>query len=402
MRGAPRSYRRRVSSKALPGQEAARMSDAWIVKRRPRRPSAMRRHRFVEAHVAAGHSSVAFPGSPMPEPEGGRERLVSSGTSLLLHGGLVLLLFLLAQLAPEELKEQLIEVTRVNEPREEPAPRPRAIAESSGRFAPAPMALAPQIVNPTVIQQRAPDLSAAQVQLADIQPIQAPRNLAVPNAPEVAQVRAFQSPIVANTAAPRVIDSAAPKLSGPIDFQAPAGTLAGPRQVVTGGSTVGIADPTALGTGSSVREGIASDRDVHGAKTGERASVNVAVGAGGGRGTGGDGLGAGGVSEADCLARPEVQSYLERLRERVISRWRATPSNLPNGTFKVSLRFRLDPSGSASAIEFVSADSQAVGESAADAMRAASPFDQMPDRARCIASQSWTAAFTLETFASAN
>jgi len=401
MRAVPRSHSRFAASKAEPEQEASRVSDAWIVKRRPRRPSAMQRHRFVEAHVAAGHSTVAFPGSPMPEPEGGRERLLSSGTSLLLHGGLVLLLFLLAQLAPEELKEQLIEVTRVNEP-SEAAPRPRAIAESSGRFAPAPMALAPQIVNPTVIQQRAPDLQAAQLRMADLQPIQAPRDVVVPSVPEVAQVRAFQSPIVANTAAPRIVDSAAPKLSGPVDFQAPAGTLAGPRQVVTGGGTVGIADPTALGTGSSVREGIASDRDVHGAKTGERASVNVAVGPGGGRGTGGDGLGPGGVSEADCLTRPEVQAYLTRLRERVISRWRATPANLANGTFKVSLRFRLDPSGSASQIEFVSADSQAVGQSAADAMRAASPFDQMPDRARCIAAQSWTAAFTLETFASAN
>jgi hypothetical protein len=359
----------------------------------------MRRHRFVEARVAGGHSAVAFPGSPMSEPEGGRERLLSSGVSLLLHGGFVLLLLLLAQLAPEELKEQLIEVTRVNEPNE-PAPRPRAIAESSGRFAPAPMALAPQIVNPTVIQQRAPDLQ--QLRMADLQPVQAPRDVAMPVVPEVAQVRDFQSPIVANTAAPRILDSGAPKLSGPVDFRAPAGTLAGPRQVVTGGGTVGIADPSALGAGSSVREGIASDRDVHGAKTGERASVNVAVGPGGGRGTGGEGLGAGGVSDADCLTRPEVQAYLTRLKERVISRWRATPSNLANGTFKVSLRFRLDPSGSASQIEFVSADSTAVGQSAADAMRAASPFDQMPDRARCIASQSWTAAFTLETFATAN
>jgi len=85
-----------------------------------------------------------------------------------------------------------------------------------------------------------------------------------------------------------------------------------------------------------------------------------------------------------------------------MSRWRATPSNLPNGVFKVTLRFRLDPSGSASEIQFVSAENKAVGQSAADAMRAASPFDQMPDRARCIASQSWTAAFTLETFATAD
>ena len=378
------------------------MSDAWLVTRRPRRPTAMQRHRFIESRIAAGHSTLAFPGTPMPEPEGSRDRLVSGGASLLLHGGLVLLLVLLAHAAQEEIVEQTIEISLPKPANDEPAPRPRAIAESSGRFAPAPMALAPQIVNPTVIQQRAPDLAAVQPRLADLQPVQAPRDVVVPSVPEVAQVRAFQSPIVANTAAPKILDSGAPKLSGPVDFQAPSGTLAGPRQVVTGGNTVGITDPTALGTGSSVKEGIASNRDVHGAKTGERASVNVAVGAGGGRGTGGDGLGAGGISEADCLARPEVQSYLARLKERVISRWRATPANLANGTFRVSLRFRLDPSGSASQIEFVSADSQAVGQSAAEAMRAASPFDQMPDRARCIASQSWTAAFTLETFESAN
>ena len=133
------------------------------------------------------------------------------------------------------------------------------------------MALAPQIVNPTVIQQRAPDLQAQAVQVAEIAPVQAPREIAPIQAPQVEAVRAFQSP-VAVTATAVKIDTKAPALSGPVEFQAPAGTLAGPRQVVTGGNTVGIADPTALGTGSSVREGIGSDRDVLGAKTGERAS----------------------------------------------------------------------------------------------------------------------------------
>ena len=64
------------------------------------------------------------------------------------------------------------------------------------------MALAPQIVNPTVIQPRIADVQAAQVQMADIQPVQAPRQIAPIQAPEVAQVRAFQSPIAASAAAP--------------------------------------------------------------------------------------------------------------------------------------------------------------------------------------------------------
>jgi len=371
------------------------VTDAWIVKRRPRRVSPLRRHRFVEAAVTAGHSTVAFPGSAMPEPAGARERVVSSGASILLHGALLLALVLVARLAPEELVEQFIEVQRLEEPANEPAPRPRAIAESRARFDPAPMALAPQIVNPTVIQQRVPDLQAKPIQVAEIAPVLAPREIAPIAAPQVEAVQAFQSPVSATTAAVK-IDTKAPSLSGPVEFQAPVGTLAGPRQVVGSGNTVGIADPTALGTGSSVREGIDSNRDVHGAKTGERASVNVAVGPGGGRGTGGDGTGpGGGVSFEECMARPEVQAYLERLKNRVDSRWRGMPT-LPDGTFKVTLGFRLDPSGSANDVALVASANSAIGQSAAEAMRAASPFDQMPDRVRCIAGNRFNLIFTLD------
>ena len=61
----------------------------------------------------------------MPEPAGARERLVSSGLSILLHVGLALVFVFLAQLAKEEIVEQVIEVTRVNEPsQDEPAPAP--------------------------------------------------------------------------------------------------------------------------------------------------------------------------------------------------------------------------------------------------------------------------------------
>jgi len=376
------------------------MSDAWIVKRRPRRQTALMRHRFVEARVAAGHSAVAFPGMAMPEPEGAKKRLVSSGVSILLHGGLILLFVLLASLAK---KEEIEEVIKISMPKqaheEESAPRPRAIAESMRSFAPAPMALPPQIVNPTVIQPRAAAVQAAQVQVADVQPVQAPKQIAPIQAPQVAEVRTFQSPIVANTAAPRVVDANAPQLSGPVELHAPVGTLSGPRQVVSNGGTVGVADPKALGTGSSVQDGIASDRDVHGAKTGERASVNTAVGANGGRGLGGNGNGPGGVSFEDCTARPEVKAYMAHVRERVLSRWRAAPGALAAGVFKVSLGFRLDPSGSASEITFLDGDSKAVGASTVEAMRAASPFDQMPEAVRCLAGDRLTATFTLENLA---
>ena len=373
------------------------MSDAWIVTRRPRRPTPMQRHRFVEAAVSAGRSAIPFPGIAMPEPEGPRERVVSSGLSILMHGALILALLLIARLAPQEAVEQIIEVQRLQEPQNEPAPRPRAIAETMKSFDPAPMALAPQIINPTVIQQRAPDLQAQPVQVADIAPVQV-RDVAPIAAPQVQAVQAFQAPVAA-TVAPVKIDTHAPALTGPVDFKAPSGPVAGPRQVVTGGNTVGIGDPTALGTGSSVREGIDSNRDVRGAPTGERASVNVAVGAGGGRGTGGEGTGPGGVSFDECMRRPEVQAYLVRLKERVLGRWRGTPAGLPTGSFKATLGFRLDPSGSASEVDLVSADGQGVGRSAAEAMRAASPFDPMGPQVRCLAGNRFDATFTLENLA---
>jgi hypothetical protein len=377
------------------------VNDGWEVKRRPRRSTALQRHRFVEPRAGGARSAVAFPGTPMPEPAGARERLVSSGASVLLHGALLLALWLVAHAAKEQIEEKLIEVTRVTETREEPAARPRAIAESMARsLAPAPMAVAPQIVNPTVIQPRIPNVQAAPVQIAELQPVQAPRDITAPALPEVPQARAMPSPIALPTNAPRVVDtSGAPQLSGPVDLRAPAGTLSGPRKVANTGDTVGVGEATALGTGSSVQDGIASDRDVLGGKTGERAAVNVAVGANGGRGTGGSGTGVGGISQEDCIARKEVQAYMAHVRERMFSRWRSAPTGLPDGTFRVQLSFRLDPSGSASDVRLASADNNAVGASAVEAMRAASPFEQMSDAARCLAGDRLTATFTLENIA---
>jgi hypothetical protein len=380
------------------------VNDGWEVRRRPRRTTAMQRHRFVEARVGAARSAVAFPGTPMPEPAGARERLVSSGASILLHGALLVALWLVAHAAKERIEEKLIEVTRVTETREEPAARPRAIAESMAKsLAPAPMALAPQIVNPTVIQPRIPNVQAAPVQIAELQPVQAPREITAPTLPDVPQARAVPSPIALPASAPRVVDtSGAPQLSGPVDLQAPTGTLSGPRQVSNTGNTVGVGEATALGTGSSVQDGIASDRDVLGGKTGDRASVNTAVGANGGRGTGGTGTGLGGMSFDECMALPEVQTYMARLKERVESRWRSNPTGMPEGSHRVTLRFRLDPSGSASEVEFRGTSNDELGRSAADAMRAASPFDQMEGRARCLAGNYFNATFKLDTFAGSN
>jgi TonB family protein len=131
-----------------------------------------------------------------------------------------------------------------------------------------------------------------------------------------------------------------------------------------------------------VREGIASNRDVLGSPTGPRlADVNTAVGQGLLAGSGG--TGAGGVSQADCFQRPEVQEYWSAIRNRMYARW-VLPPDVPANE-EVRLRFQLDPAGSAQRVEIVPGGDAKLGSSAVDALRSAAPFPPMSDRQRCLA-----------------
>jgi hypothetical protein len=67
----------------------------------------------------------------------------------------------------------------------------------------------------------------------------------------------------------------------------------------------------------------------------------------------------------------------------MLDRW-ALPPEVP-GNQSVQLRFVLDPAGTASRVELVAAPQPRLGQSAVEALRAASPFDHMPDRVRCLA-----------------
>jgi len=365
------------------------MSDRIVVRRRRRRATPMRTRRLTEWRPAAT-APEGFPGEVMPEPEGLRGQLASGGVSLLLHGSLLLSMLLAAWLAPQETVEEVIRIKPLPDEiaQEESAPRPKVLAESLGRFNPAPMALPSQVVNPAVIQRRTAVVAARKVQVDTVSPVQAPRNVERASR-HVDTVRAYQS-VAAATAQPVAVESLAPALAGPLEPRIQSGTQSGPRQVVPTGSTVGRAGPQALGSGSSVREGIASSRDVLGGREGVRAQVNWAVGAGGGRGLGGHGTGPGGVTFEQCTKRPEVQRYMARIKSRVMARWVLPVDAASNLT--VQLRFVLDPAGSAQRVEFVGG-SPVLGESAVDAMRSASPFDQMPDRVRCLAGYPLVATF---------
>ncbi len=355
-----------------------------IYRRRRHRDTPMR-HARLGASMAAGGAGepVEFPGLDILEPSAGRGRLLSGGLSLLVHAALVAALLLAAWLAPVEEIEELIEITRIEDTvaKEEPAPAPRVVAEARGVYDPAPMAVAPQVVSPAVVQKAAPVVAARKLDMESLNPVQAP--IEVKGAARVVErARAYQSNIQV-TANPVKIDAASPQIRGPIEIQAPSGIQAGPRQVASVGNTVGIADPKALGSGSSVREGIASDRDVHGAKTGARAEVNWAVGDGNLRGSGGSGTGPGGISFDECQSRPEVQAYMERVRRRTYARWILPSGVSPNQ--EVRLRLTLDAAGTVTRSSLVSAPDAALGNSAVEALRSASPFDHMPDRVRCLA-----------------
>jgi hypothetical protein len=365
-----------------------------VIRRRKSRASPMRSRRI--GAVAHATASAAFPGIAIPEPEGGRGRLVSGGISLLLHLATVGAIVLAAWLAPQEIVEEIIEITRLEEEvaSEEPAPAPRVLAESFGRYDPAPMAMAPQVVSPAVIQRAAPVIAAEQLQIDTLNPVQAPREVKRANR-QVETARAYQS-VAQATISPVAIDASAPAIRGPVELQAPSGIQAGPRQVARG-SSVGIADPSALGTGSAVREGIASNRDVLGAKTGVRAQVNWAVGDSNMRGSGGEGTGPGGISWEQCIRRAEVQAYMQHIKTRVLNRWVLPPNVEANHS--VTLRFVLDPAGTANRVSFVSSEDKVLGASAVKAMRSASPFDQMSDRVRCLAGNPIMATFRNPTVA---
>ncbi len=363
--------------------------------RRAKRVSPMRARRIGgAAAVAVGAGD--FPGIEIAEPQSVRGRLISGSVALALHGAFILALVLAAWLMPEQVEERIFELTRIqdNVAREEPAPAPRVIAESSGRFNPAPMAVPAQIRSPAVIQRAAPVVQARKLEMASVATVKAPRE--VQRAARVVEhARAFQSAVQVTTS-PLEVDANAPAIRGPVQATEAGAAQAGPRQVANG-ATVGRDNLAALGTGSSVRDGIASNRDVLGSKTGVRAQVNWAVGDGNLRGTGGDGTGPGGITWSDCIARPEVRAYMERIRARVMARWSLPPST--RGNQSVKLRFTLDRAGSASAVGVVQSEDPLLGQSAQAALRSASPFDHMPERVRCLAGQPISATFRNPTVA---
>ena len=366
--------------------ETGQRDEPLLVRRRSGRRRPMRVHRVgVALHSPAVAGAPAFPGLHIPEDSSARSRWLSGSLALLLHAGVIAALLLIGWLAPEEIKEKLIPVQVLHDeppaPRSDPAPARRVLAERrSSVFQPQAQAVQPQVVNPRVVARAAPQVAAEKLEMEAVGQVAAPTEIARSVVVEkVTAVRSSAPQAVAGRV--DVQANAGPALRGPIDVAAPVGASVGPRQVARVGDTIGTGT-VQLGDGSSVREGIASNRDVLGSPTGAPlADVNTAVGEGLLDGSGGSG--AGGVSFGECFGRAEVKQYWDGIHRRMRSRW-VLPPDVPSNQ-QVRLRFMLDAAGSAHNVTLVPGGDAKLGASAVDALRSAAPFPPMSDRVRCLA-----------------
>jgi TonB family protein len=345
--------------------------------------------------ATAGGSTANPEDFPMEfwEPEGNRGRVKSLSAAILLHGSALAILVFVASLAPM-INEEIIPVSLLRDEPDapEPAPAPKALAERrSLNYAPAMQAIAPQIVNPHVIADASPAIEAKTLDMDAVSTVAAPTQIRRSAAVAVDRVSAVRSIVAGRAANVDVASVGGPVVRGPLRANVPVGPSVGPRKVAAAtGSTTGTGKLT-IGGGSSVREGILSTRDVQGSPDGAPlVRVDTAVGKGFVKGPGGTGTSS--ASTVSCLGRPEVQSYLGILQDRTFDRWSLPPGIDPNQ--QVTLKFQLDVAGSASKVALVRTDDNALGASALDALRAASPFPPIPNGARCLARVPITATFS--------
>lgn len=384
------------------------MSQQLIVRgrRKSRRKSSLQRKLRVALTpgTAGAAPAFAYPGYAGEENDDSRRALVAGSISALIHLGVLGVLLLLASLAPV-IDEELIPVQLLRDDGtpEEAAPAPKALAERRSRhYAPAAQTLAPQVVNPRVVAAASPAVRAEALEMGAVGSVAAPT--AIDHSTRVVErVSAVNSAARARAASVDVAHVAGPALRGPTQIDAPAGPSVGPRQVEATDATPSMGLGTldmGGGNGSSVREGVLSHRDVLGSPDGALlVSVDTAIGdshlrgrGGSGTSVSGGGVGGVGAAEAACIARPEVAAYMQRVHDDVVARWILPPGLEANQ--QVKLRFRLDVAGSATSVSLVEADDNALGASAVDALRAASPFPPMPEAVRCLSDFSLIGTFT--------
>ena len=228
-----------------------------LFRRRARHDSPMRARRFGAAfeRPARGGAAVEYPGISLARPDERRRTAVSGSLAAAVHFGALGLLIFFASLAPEV--EELIPVQLLKEKpqqKEKPAAAPKALAERRfANYAPAVESIQPQVINPRVVAEAAPAVSAKALEMDAVSSVAAPTQISR-SATVVERVSAVNSIVAARASAVDVKDTGGAAVRGPIQVQGPVGPSVGPRQVA-------VADgaPT-MGTGT-LKIGRASCRE---------------------------------------------------------------------------------------------------------------------------------------------
>ncbi|MGE4652613.1 MAG: TonB C-terminal domain-containing protein [Myxococcota bacterium] len=380
------------------------MSNSSILHGRRSRPRNARRLTGLSTSPTGASSGLrlAYPGYHGPQEDSQRRTWITAAFSAALHAAALGLLVYLASLA-DIVPDRILPVHLLHEeaPEAAPAPAPKRLAERRSRtYAPSVQSLTPEVLNPRVIAEAVPVATAESIQVARASRVQAPTRIERQSAvvERVAVVDSGAGIRAQKVDLASVVDSG---VRGPTRIEAPAGPSVGPRRVevdavtpTLGSTPVRIAGQAA----SSSPEGLLSERDVLGAPQGVQVvSVNTVIGQGHLPGAGGTGssLEPAGRQLSVCFQRPEVSSYLMRVKDRTIEHWLLPPGVQANQS--VTLRFQIDSAGSAMRVSFINASDNALGASAADALRAAAPFPPMLDEVRCLAQVPILATFTNPT-----
>lgn len=96
--------------------------------------------------------------------------------------------------------------------------------------------------------------------------------------------------------------------------------------------------------------------------------------------------------DPECLARPDVQSYLKTVQARTLDRW-----ELPQGVDaarRIVLQFQVDEGGALGPVFVVRSESDRLADSARVALEDSAPFGAMEPSARCLSRQVVSATFS--------
>lgn len=389
--GLERGGRRSTVGRA--GSPSSATSPEWIVRRRPhRRSTRLHLGAALAGRVLAPVMAGDAPRLTMRQPDDARRTLASGTLALLLHGGVILGLLAVTWLHPE-IVEEVIPVQLLPGAIEPPAPAPRMVQPQQLVNA----AVAPAVVAPAAPQTLAP-AEVPNVRMSRIEPMVAPARIQRRDV-DAGHVAAVQSADVPQVA-PLDVSRIAPSQLRPSSIALPDAPVAGPRRIEAGASVQAarVADGASQAfaragqTREYVSQATSGGAPVPSSGSGHDFAVDTGVAAAyvGGEGAGGTGTAVGTVS---CLKSAYVLDYLAQVKDRTYRRW-SVPEGVPaNRT--VRLRFTLDAAGTARDLEIVSAGNAALGQSALEALQAASPFPPMDDAVRCLAGERLIGTFTV-------